>query len=249
MPASPLPSGEYEVFLSFRGPDVRNTFADHLYTFLSRSKIRTFRDNKELHKGEEISPGLLRAIGESKIYIPILTEQYASSKWCLKELAKMVECWKQEKGHLILPIFFFVEPREVGHQEGTYKQAFERHSQNYNPKLVEEWKEALQVVSKMKGWHVMQSDGQTGGATIDQVLSEVELHLKSIYTLMTDELVGIDTHVEEIMKLLNLEADNPKVVGIHGMGGIGKTTLSKAVYNKISTQFDRCCFLKMYETH
>ncbi|CAL1372858.1 unnamed protein product [Linum trigynum] len=68
---SPLPSGEYEVFLSFRGPDVRNTFADHLYTFLSRSKIRTFRDNEELHKGEEISPGLLRAIGESKIYIPI----------------------------------------------------------------------------------------------------------------------------------------------------------------------------------
>ncbi|CAN1252552.1 Disease resistance protein L6 [Linum perenne] len=161
----PLPSEEYEVFLSFRGPDVRLTFADHLYTYLDDSKIRTFRDEEGLRRGEFIAPSLVKAITESKIYIPIFSKSYASSKWCLQELAKMVECWRSgggEKGqHIILPVFYFIDPRDVRHPDsGSYKEAFEQHSLNHHPpETILEWKEALQEVGKMKGWHVTESDG------------------------------------------------------------------------------------------
>ncbi|CAN0916636.1 Disease resistance protein L6 [Linum grandiflorum] len=243
----PLPIGEYEVFLSFRGPDVRNTFADHLYTCLSRSKIRTFRDEEELQKGETIGPSLVKAITESKIHIPILTLDYASSKWCLQEIAKMVECWKTRgRGngqHIILPVFYFVNPRDVRHPDsGPYKKAFERHSREYDLETISGWKEALREVGKMDGWHVTESDRQ--GAVIDRIYTEVERRLRANYPLLTDELVGIDFHVEEVVKWLNLDSASGKIVGIHGMGGLGKTTLAKAVFNKVSTEFQHCCFLE-----
>ncbi|CAN1287676.1 Disease resistance protein L6 [Linum perenne] len=238
-----LPAGEYEVFLSFRGPDVRFSFADCLYSCLVRSKIRTFRDEEELRKGEQISPSLVQAIIESKIHIPIFSQDYASSKWCLQELAKMVECWKQGKGHIILPIFFFVNPRDVRHQDGPYTEAFELHAQKHDADTVKEWREALQEVGKMKGWTVKDSDGQ--GAIIDEVFSRVDSFLMRNYKLVTDEdLVGVDFHVEQVVKLLDLDSQSVAVVSIHGIGGSGKTTISKAVYDKVCSQFDRCCFLE-----
>ncbi|CAN1810729.1 Disease resistance protein L6, partial [Linum perenne] len=110
----PLPIGEYEVFLNFRGPDTRDSITNILYRFLARSKIRTFSDDEELRKGEGIWPNLVKAIGQSKISVTILSPRYAESKWCLKELVEIVEHKKREKGHIILPIFYMVDPRDSG---------------------------------------------------------------------------------------------------------------------------------------
>ncbi|CAI0439354.1 unnamed protein product [Linum tenue] len=236
-----LPVGEYEVFLSFRGPDTRLTFTDFLYTYLVQAKIRTFRDDDELRKGETIGPELIKAIEESKIGIPIFSPNYAASKWCLQELAKMVEC-KRKKGQVILPVFFYVEPTDVRHQRGSYKQAFEEHSKKFDKKTVDEWRAAMEEVGALKGWVVKDSIWQ--GATIQNLFSAVWSALRREYLLVTDSLVGIEHHVEEMMKLLDLDSKEVKIVGIHGVSGIGKTTIAKAVYNKLFEQFDHCCFLE-----
>ncbi|CAN0920050.1 Disease resistance protein L6 [Linum grandiflorum] len=120
----------------------------------------------------------------------------------------MVDCWKNGGGkgqHILLPIFYLIDPRDVRHPDSSsYNEAFEQLSLKHDPEIILEWKEALQEVGKIKGWHVSHSDGH--GAIIDKVFTEVESHLRANYTLILDELVGIDSQVEEVVRLLNLDS-------------------------------------------
>ena len=145
---------KYEVFLSFRGEDTRYNFTDHLYDALNRRGIITFRDEEGLERGKSIS-NLFKAIEESQFAIIILSKNYASSKWCLDELAKIVKCSK-ETGLIILPVFYDVDPSDVRNQTGTFKQAFIDHQKCFedNIEKVETWRAALREVAGISGWHL-----------------------------------------------------------------------------------------------
>ncbi|CAN1325586.1 Disease resistance protein L6 [Linum perenne] len=231
-----LPSVEYEVFLSFRGPNTRSQITDILYRFLVHSKIHTFKDDDELRKGEGIWSTLVKAINQSKIYVPIISKSYAYSKWCLKELAGVVKQQRKDNRHIILPIFYMVNPRDVRHQTGPYQNAFLEHANTFDDLTIQSWRDALNEVGALKGWHVR---------SIDEYVTYIWSHIsKTNYVLNTDELVGIDHHIEVVLEKLSLDSNNMTMVGIHGIGGIGNTTIARAVYNKISYSFDRCCFVE-----
>ncbi|KAK9993244.1 hypothetical protein SO802_022947 [Lithocarpus litseifolius] len=142
----------YDAFLSFRGMDTRNNFMDHLYAALQRSGIFTFRDNERLEKGKSISPELLKAIEESRISVVILSRNYASSTWCLDELAKIIQCMKV-MGMTVLPIFYNVDPSDVRKQMRTFAQAFVEHEERLkdNMEKVQTWRAALSEVANLSG--------------------------------------------------------------------------------------------------
>ena len=81
----------YDVFLSFKGEDTRFNCTDHLYTNFIGRGIHTFRDDS-LKRGKEIAPKLLKVIEESRFALILFSENYASSRWCLDELVKIMEC-------------------------------------------------------------------------------------------------------------------------------------------------------------
>ena len=56
--------------------------------------------------------------------------------------------------------------------------------------------------------------------------------------------VGVNSRAEDIESLLDIKENDVRMVGIHGLGGIGKTTIAKAVYNRIAEHFERSCFLE-----
>ena len=78
MALSPSPTRRrwgYDVFLSFRGEDTRNGFTSHLHQALCDKGINTFIDN-DLHRGEEISQELVRAIESSMISVIVFSEHF-----------------------------------------------------------------------------------------------------------------------------------------------------------------------------
>jgi hypothetical protein len=114
----------YDVFLSFRGKDTRAKFVSHLSASLKNAGIYTFKDDDEIQRGDRISFSLLRAIGQSRISIVVLSENFANSRWCLLELEKIMEIGRT-RGLVVVPVFYEVDPSEVRHQEGQFGKSFE----------------------------------------------------------------------------------------------------------------------------
>ena len=55
--------------------------------------------------------------------------------------------------------------------------------------------------------------------------------------------IGVDSRAEVVENLLDINSNDVHVVGIHGLGGIGKTTIAKVVYNRAANQFEGSSFL------
>lgn len=144
----------YEVFLSFRGPDTRCSFADCLYTSLTDSGIGVFKDEEELERGEEIMPQLIQAIKQSKMSIPVISKGYGSSKSCLMELEQMVKC-RDNESHIIIPIFYHVDPSQVRKCEGPFgKYLGGNKKRKIDGSIIDSWKSALRQIGNLKGHHL-----------------------------------------------------------------------------------------------
>ena len=63
------------------------------------------------------------------------------------------------------------------------------------------------------------------------------------------ELVGVEETRDEVVKILmggdEVSKEEDKIVSIVGFGGLGKTTLANAVYEKIRSRFDCAAFVSV----
>ncbi|KAJ7951593.1 putative disease resistance protein (TIR-NBS-LRR class) [Quillaja saponaria] len=221
-------------------------FLSHLCAALERKKIRFYIDYK-LKTGYEIAEALIKAIEESVLSVVIFSEDYASSRWCLNELVKIQECRKMN-GQILIPVFYKIDPTHVRHQTGTYKVAFDTHEQDpkKDANLVKKWKDALSNTPNLAGLvsSTYSFEAHFVGAISEVVYDELSrvTTKKNAYDPNND-LVGIERHISEVKSLLDTDSKDVRIVGIWGIGGIGKTTIASSVYYKLKSKFDSSCFV------
>ncbi|KDP24760.1 hypothetical protein JCGZ_25500 [Jatropha curcas] len=233
---------QYDVFVNFRSEDVRDVFLSHLHKALSQNEIVAFVDEK-LDRGEDISSSLLAIIDKSSISVVIFSENYAYSPWCLDELVKILECNKTME-QMVLPVFYRVDPSHVQNLTGKFGDAIAKHREEpeYLHK-VDSWCQALREISEMSG--LVSQNIKSDSKLIEEIVGYTLKKLNIVYPndAYDDGLVGIDSRVKIVESLLCLGSPDVRVVGIWGMGGIGKTTIARQVFDRISVQFTSRCFV------
>ncbi|MED6138140.1 hypothetical protein PIB30_071428 [Stylosanthes scabra] len=230
---------KHDVFLSFRG-HTRLRFTDTLYHALINKRIETFRDSNKLRIGEDVKRALSEAIERSRMSILILSATYPTSRWCLDELVKIIECSDNGTKLPVLPIFYFVEPSDVKYQKNEYGKAMTHHeNKGRYSHWLEAWKSALSAVGNKSGLCVNKNIAL--GEAIKKIVEEVTQRVPPL-PLYIDRPLGCDSELEEVELLLETDSRATcLMLGIHGNGEISKFVAG--LYSKIRPHFATASFL------
>ncbi|KAE8669316.1 Coronatine-insensitive protein 1 [Hibiscus syriacus] len=204
---------KHQVFLSF-GEDTRHNFTSHLLKALKDEGISFFFDEEKVENREQLSPALSQAIAASILSIIVLSKDYASSKSCLAELYDIMDC-KRTQGHIVLPIFYHVDPFETSFEENESKWPLDE---------VERRKSAFVEIGKLEGWRT-----HTVGGKFDRPETE---YIKEVVECVTEKLKNSNS--ASASKELGGVVDHKKTIS----SVIGGTTHDDAICKEVSLKLE-----------
>ncbi|KAL6209682.1 hypothetical protein ACLB2K_020622 [Fragaria x ananassa] len=145
---------------------------------------------------------------------------------------------------MVQPIFYKVDPSDVRHQSGKFGESHADLGCRFKDDIgkVSGWRAALLEASNLAGWTFF-----GGYEFIDKIVEKISDMFAQVYEPtyldMPECQVGLDSRVKHMLEILDVGGSDVRMVGIWGIGRIGKTTIAKAVYNATAHKFDGWCFL------
>ncbi|CAI9303580.1 unnamed protein product [Lactuca saligna] len=124
---------------------------------------------------------------------------------------------------------------------GEVGEAFARHKKE---EAAGKWREALKEAADLAGWELKNTANGHEAKFIRQIIEKLSLELRSIKVCIGKNLVGMETRINDIISSSGVASNDVSMIGIIGIGGGGKTTLAKTIFNKISFQFEGKAFIE-----
>ncbi|KAG0588049.1 hypothetical protein KC19_2G211700 [Ceratodon purpureus] len=231
----------YDVFISHRGPDTKTGFVSFLHRDLEAAGLLAFLDCKSIDMGEDSWECIEDAIRKTPIAVVVFSESFAQSEWCLRELHVMLHTPSVK----VLPVFYKVRPSEVRFPEsGQLKDGFQKLIGRHDKNSIEQWRADLEQASKLMGWEHAGAQGRLEGDLVKEIVEKVlNLANKPLPLFVGDYVVGIKEVVEDIIQTIETKK-TILMLGLWGMGGIGKSTLARELYNRLRGRFDASCYIE-----
>ncbi|XP_022019969.2 TMV resistance protein N-like [Helianthus annuus] len=160
------------------------------------------------------------------------------------------------------PVFYDVEPTQVRKQSGSVGEAFAKHTNKvvvwkpltktvlkkalarHTNKKLGKWRKALKDAANLCGWDLKNIADGHEAKVIKLIVERVSLELRSINTGVDENLVGMEQRMQALDPYLEIGLNDVRMVGIKGMGGAGKTTLARAIFDKLSINFEGRSFVE-----
>ncbi|CAH2046351.1 unnamed protein product [Thlaspi arvense] len=258
-----------QVFINFRGIELRNTFVAFLHGALRRKGINAFIDSDE-------QPGvplkvLFERIEKSTVALAILSSRYTESHWCLDELVKIRECADRNTLRVI-PIFYMLNTSIVKNLEGDFGLQLwnlwrqEDHRYKRDDRILK-WDAALQDAAGKTALRYTENSNLL--EFVDQITKHVQ-NMLSKDKLQREEnpkpqgsggenpkpeegsnrvsrsIKPGEQNLKQLKERLDVDCndDETRIVGVVGMVGIGKTYLAEKLLAELKTKIGRDVFIK-----
>ncbi|KAI7740559.1 hypothetical protein M8C21_023927, partial [Ambrosia artemisiifolia] len=103
---------------------------------------------------------------------------------------------------------------------------------------VETWRAAFREVGAISGLHVTQHRDEV--EVVSEIVRRILRYMQDMLPIdLPNNLVGIESQVDEVKRILRANSSDVLFVGICEMSGIGKTILAEAIYKDIKDKFER----------
>ncbi|XP_022641644.1 TMV resistance protein N-like [Vigna radiata var. radiata] len=230
----------YDVLINFTGEDIHRLFVSHLNSVLSTVGLTTFLHHHNAVKSTHIQEPIL---SHCRVAIVVFTQTYSQSAWCLHQLQQIIN-WHETYFQHVLPIYYEIQPSDVRLQKGDFGKALEETAQQtFSGQELEHgmsrWSHALTKAANFFGWD--ESNYRSDAELVEKIVkSVVNLPVLSA----TKFPVGLQSHVENLIRTIKNKSTEVCMIWIHGDEGSGKTTLAKAIYNQIHWTFKDKSFIE-----
>ncbi|CAN1770969.1 Disease resistance-like protein DSC1 [Linum perenne] len=180
---------------------------------------------------------LLQILERTAVSVVIFSGKFADSSWCLDEVYTIAQS-VEKLGHRAIPVFYDVDSATVAGDYHCYAKTIAGLDAIQEKK--DEWMKSLKAVAS--NTECTSESFPNEAKLVEEVVAKATMTLASMSSgIEFNKLVGMNSRVFDVERMLAMDEHSStiRIVGLWGMGGLGKSTLARTCYERLKRVNDK----------